>query len=44
MTLENSGLDMSHRDVSVRIQDDLYRHFNGAWLSTAEIPADRLTR
>ena len=43
MTLENSGLDMSHRDVSVRIQDDLYRHFNGAWLSTAEIPADRAT-
>ena len=43
MKLENSGLDMSHRDVSVRIQDDLYRHFNGAWLSTAEIPADRAT-
>lgn len=41
MKLQNSGLDMSHRDISVRVQDDLYRHFNGAWLSTAEIPADR---
>lgn len=43
MKTENSGLDMSHQDVSVRIQDDLYRHFNGAWLSTAEIPSDRAT-
>jgi len=25
----------------VRIQDDLYRHVNGAWLKTAVIPADR---
>jgi putative endopeptidase len=27
--------------VPVRIQDDLYRAVNGAWLGTAEIPADR---
>ena len=26
---------------SVRPQDDLYRHFNGGWLDTYEIPADR---
>jgi putative endopeptidase len=25
----------------VRIQDDLYRHVNGAWLATASIPADQ---
>ncbi|MDR8020077.1 M13 family metallopeptidase [Nesterenkonia aerolata] len=27
-------------DASVRPQDDLQRHVNGQWLSTAEIPAD----
>ena len=26
---------------SPRPQDDLFRHVNGQWLSTAEIPADR---
>ncbi|MCX6435772.1 MAG: peptidase M13, partial [Actinobacteria bacterium] len=36
-----SGLDSSHKDTSVRVQDDLFRHMNGQWLSTAEIPADR---
>ena len=25
----------------IRIQDDLFGHVNGAWLDTAEIPADR---
>ncbi|GAA1351972.1 M13 family metallopeptidase [Falsarthrobacter nasiphocae] len=29
------------RDESIRIQDDLYRHVNGRWLDTHEIPADR---
>lgn len=28
-------------DESYRVQDDLYRHFNGTWLKTAQIPADR---
>jgi predicted metalloendopeptidase len=27
-------------DESIRIQDDLFGHVNGAWLATAEIPAD----
>ena len=36
-----SGLDSSHKDTSVRVQDDLFRHMNGQWLDTAEIPADR---
>ncbi len=31
----------NHRDENVRPQDDLYRHANGAWLSSAEIPADQ---
>ncbi|GAB3662097.1 M13 family metallopeptidase [Zhihengliuella somnathii] len=29
-----------YRDHAVRPQDDLYRHVNGKWLSTATIPAD----
>ena len=41
MSLETTGLDFGHRDQSVRPQDDLYRHFNGAWLKGAQIPADR---
>ena len=24
-----------------RVQDDLYRHINGAWLASYKIPADR---
>ncbi|MDP5051275.1 MAG: hypothetical protein NWP62_00085, partial [Candidatus Planktophila sp.] len=39
--LSSAGLDFSHQDQSVRPQDDLYRHFNGGWLKTAVIPADR---
>ena len=38
-----AGLDFSRLDESVRPQDDLYRHFNGSWLKTVEIPADRAT-
>ena len=36
-----SGLDRSSFDTSVRPQDDLFRHVNGAWLASTEIPADR---
>ena len=36
-----SGIDTSYIDQAVRVQDDLFRHFNGKWLSTHEIPADR---
>lgn len=36
-----SGIDKSLFDVTVRPQDDLYKYANGAWLSTAQIPADR---
>ena len=41
MSTSTSGLDLNHIDSTVRIQDDLYRHVNGAWLKTAVIPADR---
>ena len=36
-----SGLDTAYFDNAVRVQDDLYRHINGKWLDTAEIPADK---
>ncbi|MFA5919127.1 MAG: M13-type metalloendopeptidase [Candidatus Nanopelagicaceae bacterium] len=36
-----SGIDTSFIDSTVRIQDDLYRHLNGTWLLSHEIPADR---
>jgi len=36
-----SGIDTSYIDQSVRVQDDLFRHFSGKWLATHEIPADR---
>lgn len=45
MTVEllRSGLDLSHRDDSVRPQDDLFGHVNGRWLDGYRIPADRAT-
>ncbi|TLM86397.1 peptidase M13 [Pseudarthrobacter sp. NamE2] len=36
-----SGIDLSTIDHSVRPQDDLYQHVNGAWLKATEIPDDR---
>ena len=36
-----SGLELQHVHPGVRPQDDLYRHVNGRWLATHEIPADR---
>ena len=38
-----SGLEPANFDKSVRPQDDLFRHVNGAWLTKTEIPADRPT-
>lgn len=37
----HSGIDTSALDPQVRPQDDLFRHVNGRWLETYEIPADR---
>ena len=36
-----SGVDLQYVDASVRAQDDFYRHVNGKWLDTAQIPADK---
>ena len=36
-----SGIDLQNADDSVRIQDDFYRHVNGKWLATTQIPPDR---
>ena len=38
---EKSGIFQGNFKASVRPQDDLYRHVNGAWLDRAEIPSDR---
>ena len=35
------GIDTSYIDQAVRVQDDLFRHFNGKWLDSHVIPADR---
>ena len=34
-------IDFSSFDPNVRIQDDLFRHVNGTWLNTTQIPADK---
>ena len=36
-----AGIDFSGVDKGVRPQDDLFRHVNGRWLLTTEIPADK---
>jgi putative endopeptidase len=36
-----SGISLSNIDHSVRPQDDLYQHVNGAWLNSTTIPDDR---
>ncbi|MFI7483177.1 M13 family metallopeptidase [Kocuria sp. M1R5S2] len=40
-TVTSSVFDLSGFDRSVRPQDDLYRHVNGAWLQRTEIPDDK---
>ena len=39
--LGNFGIDLTAVDEAVRPQDDFYRHVNGTWLETFEIPEDR---
>ncbi|HEY3437199.1 MAG TPA: M13 family metallopeptidase [Actinotalea sp.] len=43
LTGVRSGIDLSELDPSWRPQDDLYRHVNGRWIATHEIPPDRAT-
>jgi putative endopeptidase len=35
------GIDLTARDLSVKPGDDFNKYCNGAWLKTAQIPADR---
>ncbi len=35
------AIDFSTFDTEIRIQDDLFRHVNGAWLDRTEIPEDK---
>ncbi|MDQ4045805.1 MAG: M13 family metallopeptidase [Actinomycetota bacterium] len=39
--MPHSGIALSNIDHSVRPQDDLYQHVNGAWLKSTAIPDDR---
>ncbi len=36
-----SGIDRQFVSPEIRPQDDLFRHFNGKWLTDYEMPADR---
>ncbi len=36
-----SGVESGQTDPAVRAQDDFYRHTNGKWLDTFQIPADK---
>src|ERR1700733_3507210 len=36
-----SGIDVQYIDDGVRAQDDFYKHINGKWLASTEIPADK---
>lgn len=40
-SVPNSGIALSNIDHGVRPQDDLYKHVNGAWLTSTTIPDDR---
>jgi putative endopeptidase len=35
------GVELKNFDTGVRPQDDFYKHVNGTWLKTAQMPADR---
>ena len=37
----SSGVFLENFDHSVKPQNDLYRHVNGAWIERTEIPSDR---
>ena len=41
MSSLTSGIDIPSLDPLVRPQDDLFRHYNGKWITGYEMPADR---
>ena len=36
-----SGIDVRYVDAATRPQDDFFKHINGKWLATTDIPADK---
>ncbi len=38
----NVGINLADRDLSVRPQDDFFRHMNGTWITNTSIPADKV--
>ena len=42
-TTSEAVFDVAAFDADIRIQDDLFRHVNGIWLNTTEIPDDKPT-
>ncbi|WP_278264546.1 M13 family metallopeptidase [Nocardia sp. AG03] len=40
-TVRLTGVDMGGGDLTIRPQDDLYRHVNGAWLRDYQLPPDK---
>lgn len=38
---DDSTFKTADMDRSIRVQDDLFRHVNGSWLETTEIPEDK---
>ena len=41
VTQPTPALDFSTFDTDVRVQDDLFRHVNGAWMERTQIPDDK---
>ncbi len=41
VTQPTPALDFSTFDTDVRVQDDLFRHVNGAWIERTPIPDDK---
>jgi len=37
---ERSGIELQYIDPAVRAQDDFFKHLNGKWLATTEIPGE----
>ncbi|WP_374584623.1 M13 family metallopeptidase [Pseudoduganella sp.] len=37
---DKSGIELQYIDPAIRAQDDFFKHLNGKWLATAEIPAE----
>jgi len=38
---KDRGFNTADMDPAIRVQDDLFRHVNGNWLKTTEIPEDK---